>query len=113
MLVYVKVFVIGAVKREPMNQTVVAAAVAGSGLQPRFEEQDRASQISARLIRNGQSHHAMRVEFPARFLNPLARTTARGQGRVMCSTRTVHPPCTLAATKHPLFYLRNLRNNSF
>jgi hypothetical protein len=52
-LVYVKVFVIGAVMREPMNQTGIAAAVAGTGPQPRFEEQDRASQISARLIRNG------------------------------------------------------------
>jgi hypothetical protein len=68
-LVYVKVFVIGAVMREPMNQTEITAAVAGSGLQPRFEEQDRASQISARLIRNGQSHHAMRVESPARFFS--------------------------------------------
>ena len=61
----------GAVMREPMNQTGIDAEVAGTGLQPRFEEQDRASQISARLIRNGQSHHAMRVEFPAR----LAATT--------------------------------------
>lgn len=69
MLVYVKVFVNGAVMREPMNQTGIAAAVAGTGLQPRFEEQDRASQISARIIRNGQSHHAMRVEFPARFFS--------------------------------------------
>lgn len=59
---------IGAVMREPMNQTGIAAAVAGTGPQPRFEEQDRASQIIARhFIRNGQSYHAMRVDFPARF----------------------------------------------
>jgi hypothetical protein len=68
-LVYVKVFVVGAVMREPMNQTGLAAAVAGTGPQPRFEEQDRASQIPARLIRNGHSHRAMRVEFPARFFS--------------------------------------------
>ena len=74
-LVYVNVFVIGEVMRESMNQTMVAAAVAGTGLQPRFEEQDRASQISARLFRNGQAHRAMRVEFPARFFNRLVRTT--------------------------------------
>jgi len=65
--VYVKVFVIGGAILESMSQTGIAAAVAGTGLQPTFEEQDRASQISARLIRNGQSHHAMRVESPARF----------------------------------------------
>jgi len=49
-LVYVKVFVIGAVMREPMNQTGIDVAVAGTGPQPRFEEQDRASQITARLL---------------------------------------------------------------
>jgi len=76
----VKVFVIGAVMREPMNQTGIAAAVVGTGPQPTFEEQDRASQITARLIRNGQSHHAMRVEFPARFFDRLAFTTTDKQG---------------------------------
>jgi hypothetical protein len=68
-VVYVKLFVIGAVMREPMNQTGIPAAVVGAGPQTKFEEQDRASQIPARLIRNGQSHHAMRVEFPARFFS--------------------------------------------
>jgi len=75
-----QVFVVGAAIREPMSQTRIATVVAGSGLQPRFEEQDRASQITARLIRNGQAHHAMRVEFPARFFNRLARTTKGKQG---------------------------------
>jgi hypothetical protein len=72
--------VVGAAIREPMSQTRIAAVVVGSGLQPRFEEQDRASQITARLIRNGQAHHAMRVEFPARFFNRLARITKGKQG---------------------------------
>jgi hypothetical protein len=67
--VYVKLSVICAVMREPMNQTGITTAVADTSPQPRFGEQDRASQITARLIRNGQSHHAMRVEFPARFLS--------------------------------------------
>ena len=68
-VVYVNVFVVGEAIRESVNQTEIAAAVAGTDSQPRFEEQDRASQISARLFRNGQSHHAMRVEFPARFFS--------------------------------------------
>lgn len=88
---------VGEVIRESVGQTRAAAVRAGTDSQPRLEEQNRASQMTARLFRNGQAHHAMRVEFPARFLNLLARTTGRGQGRVMCSTRTVHPPCTLAA----------------
>jgi hypothetical protein len=67
--VYVKVFVIGGAILESMSQTGIAAAVAGTGPQPRFEEPDRASQIPARLIRNGHSHRAMRVEFPARFFS--------------------------------------------
>ena len=100
---YVNVFVVGEVIRESVSQTRAAAVIACTDSQPRLEEQDRASQMTARLFRNGQSHHAMRVEFPARFLNPLARTTARGRGRVMCSTRTVHPPYTLAATKPSSF----------
>jgi len=77
---HLQVFVVGAAIREPMSQTRIAAVVVGSGLQPRFEEQDRASQITARLIRNGQAHHAMRVEFPARFFNRLARITKGKQG---------------------------------
>ena len=85
---YVKVFVVGAAIRKPMSQTGIAAVVAGIGSQPRFEEQDRASQITARLIRNGQAHRAMRVEFPARFLNCLARTTTGKQDRMIFSTRT-------------------------
>ena len=66
--------------REPMGQTRIAAVAAGTGSQPKFEKQDRASQITARLIRNGQRRHAMRVEFPARFFNRLAPTTTDKQG---------------------------------
>jgi len=65
---------------DPMSQRGPPAVVAGAGSQTRFEERDRASQITARLIRNGQAHHAMRVEFPARFFNRLARTTTSTQG---------------------------------
>jgi hypothetical protein len=72
---YVNVFVVGEAIRESVNQTKVAALVAGTDSQPRFEGQDRASQITARLFRNGQAHRAMRVEFPARFFNRLVRTT--------------------------------------
>src|SRR5688572_3072987 len=43
------------------------SATAGAGSQTRFEVGDRASQITARLIRNGQAHHAMRMDFPERF----------------------------------------------
>jgi hypothetical protein len=75
-VVSVKDFVIGVAMRELMSQTGIAAVAAGTGSQPRFEEQDRASQITAHLIRNGQAHHAMRVEFPAHLFNRLARTTA-------------------------------------
>ena len=77
---YVKFFVVDPAIREPMSQIGLPAVVAGAGSQPRFEERDRASQITARLIRNGQAHHAMRVEFPARFFNRLARTTTSTQG---------------------------------
>ncbi len=58
----------------------MADALAGTGLHPRFEEQDRASQITARLIRNGQARRTMLVEFPARVFNRLARTTKGRQG---------------------------------
>ena len=36
--------------------------------------------IAARFIRNGHAHRAMRVKFPARFFNRLARTTTSTQG---------------------------------
>ena len=71
---YVKFFVVDAAICEPMSQRGLPAVVAGAVSQPRLEERDRASQITARLIRNGQAHRAMRVEFPARFFNRLART---------------------------------------
>jgi len=54
-----------------MSQTRVTALATGTGSQPGFEEQERASQITARLLRNGQAHRAMRVKFPARFFNCL------------------------------------------
>ena len=66
--------------RELMGQARIPAVAADMGSEPRFEEQDRASQITARLIRNGQARHAMRVEFPTRFFNRLARTTTDNQG---------------------------------
>ena len=47
---YVDVFVVGEEIRESGSQTRVAAVVAGTGSKLRFEEQDRASQVPARLI---------------------------------------------------------------
>ena len=79
MAAYVKVFVIGEAIREPMSQTGLAAVVAGTGSQPRLEAHHRASQIIARLIRNGQARRAIRVEFPARSFNRLAPTTTDRQ----------------------------------
>ena len=78
---YVKFLLVEAVICDPMSQREPPAPVEGAGSQTRFEERDRASQITARLIRNGQAHHAMRVDFPARFFNCLARTTTNTQGR--------------------------------
>jgi hypothetical protein len=99
---HVQVFVVGSAIREPMSQTGVAAVVAGRGSKPRFDERDRASQITARLIRNGQAHHAMRVEFPARFFNRLARTTTSTQGRMIFPTRTFEARRSSAATHFAL-----------
>ena len=76
----VNLFVLGEAIRESVSQTRMADALAGTGLHPRFEEQDRASQITARLIRNGQARRTMLVEFPARVFNRLARTTKGRQG---------------------------------
>src|SRR4029077_5457940 len=73
------VFVVGAAICEPMSHTRMAADIAGTGLQTRFEEQNCASQIAARLIRNGQAHRAMRAEFPERFFNRLALATTNTQ----------------------------------
>ena len=75
MAAYVKVFLVDEALCEPMSQTGPAALVAGAGSELRFEDRNRASQITARLIRNGQAHRAMRVKFPARFCNRLACTT--------------------------------------
>jgi hypothetical protein len=63
-----KIFQAGAARREPLSDVRMAADIARTGLQPKLDEQDYASQIAARLIRNGQAHRAMRVEFPERFL---------------------------------------------
>ena len=79
---YVNVFVVGEAIREPVSQAKVAAVIASTDSQPRFEEQDRTSQkLTARLIRNGQAHRAMRVKFPARLSNRLVRTTIGKQDR--------------------------------
>jgi hypothetical protein len=82
----VQILVVGAARDEPMSQTRIAALSTGTGSQPRFEEQERASQITARLIRNGQAHRAMRVKFPARFFNRLTRTTTGKRCRMIFST---------------------------
>jgi len=68
---HVQGFVVGAARCEPISQTGITPLATDTGSQPRFEEQERASQITARLIRNGQVHRAMRVKSPARFFNRL------------------------------------------
>ena len=83
---YTGVFVVGEAICESVSQTRVAAVVAGTGLHPRLEAQEHASQAPARLIRNGQARNAMRVEFPARFFDRLVRTTTGEQGRMTFST---------------------------
>jgi len=82
----VQVLVVGAARHEPMSQARIAALVTGTGSHLGFEEQERASQITARLIRNGQAHRAMRVKFPARFFNRLTRTSTGKQCRMIFST---------------------------
>ena len=67
----------------------MAAVAAGTDLHPRLEAQDHASQIAARLIRNGQAHRAMRMKFPARFFNRLVRTKTGKRGWMTFSTRTL------------------------
>jgi hypothetical protein len=78
-----KIFQAGAARREPLSDVRMAADIARTGLQPKLDEQDYASQIAARLIRNGQAHRAMRVEFPERFFIRLARTTTSTQDRTI------------------------------
>lgn len=46
-----QVFVVGAAIREPMSQTRIAAAGAGTGSQPRFEKHGRALQVSSSACR--------------------------------------------------------------
>jgi hypothetical protein len=84
----VKVFVVGEGIRGTIRHMRMAAAAAGTDSQTQFEEQDRASQIAARLIRNGHAHRAMRVKFPARFFNRLVPTTTGKPDRMIFSTRT-------------------------
>jgi hypothetical protein len=47
---YMNVFVVGEAIRELVRVIRVAAVVADTGSPPRFEEQDRASQVPARII---------------------------------------------------------------
>jgi len=82
----VQVLVVGAARHEPLSQTRIAVLATDTGSHLGFEEQERASQITARLIRNGQAHRAMRVKFPARFFNRLTRTSTGKQCRMIFST---------------------------
>ena len=124
---------VGVAIREPMSR--LAAVVASTGSQPRFEEHDHASQTAARLFRNGQARHAMRVEFPARFFNRLGHTTTHvvpgddadqleafsilthrlRSRRILWGTarRRFDRFHHIAATTHSLFFLLDLRNDSF
>jgi hypothetical protein len=93
------VFVVGAAIRESMSDTRMAADIAGTGLQTGFEEQNCASQIAARLIRNGQAHRAMRAEFPERFFNRLALATTNTQDRTIFVARIFKANPSPAATQ--------------
>ena len=90
---------VGAAIREPLSDTRMAADIAGTGLQTRFGKQDCASQIAARLIRNGQAHRVMRVEFPERFFNRLARATTCTQDLTIFVARTFKTNRSPAATQ--------------
>jgi hypothetical protein len=76
----------GGMKDGPMSRTRSADGSTGIPLRPSIEEYDCASPITARLIRNGQAHRAMRVKFPARFFNRLTRTSTGKQCRMIFST---------------------------
>ena len=124
---------VGAAIREPMSRR--AAVVAGTGLQSRLEEHDHASQSAARLFRNGQARHAMRVESPARFFNRLGHTTTHvvpgdDTDRLeafsilnhrLCSRRILRGTARrrfdrfhhIATITHFLFFLLDLHNDSF
>jgi len=124
---------VGAAIRAQMSRS--AAVVASTGSQPRFEEHDHSSQTAARLFRNGQARHAMRVEFPARFFNSLGHTTTHvvpgddadqleafsilthrvRSRRILRGTarRRFDRFHHFATTTHLLFFLLDLRNDSF
>jgi hypothetical protein len=74
-LAYMQILVVGGGLYESTRQTVIAVVAADTASDRRFGTHERASQIVARLIRNGQARRAMRVEFPARFFNCLAATS--------------------------------------
>lgn len=90
---------VGAARHEPMSQTRIGALVTGTGSHLGFEEQERASQITARLIRNGQIHRAMRMKFPARFFNRLTRTSRGKQCRMIFSTSPFESRLASAAAR--------------
>jgi hypothetical protein len=62
----------------------LAAVAAGTASSRDFDNCSYASPITARFIRNGQAHRAMRVKFPARVLNRLDLTTAENQDWNTC-----------------------------
>jgi hypothetical protein len=98
-LVYVKVFVIGAVMREPMYQTGIAAAVAGTGPQRRFQEQVRASQITARLLSaTGNLITRCAWIFRRVSLTVLLSPQQANKGRKIFPTRTFEARRSSAAT---------------
>lgn len=75
---HVPVLVVGAAIREPMSR--LAAVVAGTGSQPRFDERDRASQVSISLSK-GSSNLSM---LPSDDLRPLNTVKAH------CTATTAH-----------------------
>jgi len=85
--------------REPMYQTGIAAAVAGTGPQPRFEEQDRASQITARhLSATGNLITRCAWIFRRVSLTVLLSPQQANKGRMIFPTRTFEARRSSAAT---------------
>ena len=103
-----QVFVVGAAIRAPMRQIRIAAVVVGTGSQPRFEEHDRASQVSSSLS-NGSSNLSMRSSGDLRPLKTMNAhcpvTTARlirsGKlvDRLACTATSRQKVCMIFSTQ--------------
>lgn len=72
--------VAGAIQYEPMSRMVTLAVSANIPSQPNFERYDRASQTTARLIRNGQAYYMLILELPRRLFSHHGQAAPDRQG---------------------------------